>query len=195
MAAAGGVDIPKGLDVKVHARAIADILQRILDALKNEGAQRVTSRLNCSCTEKAVPYWVGAVESSDIKSFRTFDAGLLRFGQTNRSKVYEETITDLQWGIHERDWSKVFSEKTKSPYGPGHAYGPQADCMYQLFVALRANDKEGKTRQFGTLTSAFKTKPSDKDRVDHIMKQWAGSGEYIEYLTKTIGFDLGGPRC
>lgn len=194
MAASGGVNIPNGLDVKVHAKEIADILAKILNALKNEGAKRVTSRLNCSHTEEPMPCWVATVEDDDINDLRKFNAGLVRFGRINRSKVYAETITDRNWGVHERDWCEQLREKIESGYGPTQAYGAEAGCMYQLFIALRAKDKDGVTRAFGTLTAAFLKRPSNKAAVDGIMKQWAESGEYIDYLTKKIGFDLGGPR-
>lgn len=187
-----GVDIPDGLTDR-HATDIAKILAEILNALEKEGAKRVTSRLNCSDTEKPVPCWVGAVEDKAIKSLRRFDAGLLRFGRTNRSKIYEETIMDRQGRVHARDWSQKFSEKTENGYGPGQAYGPQANCMHQLFVALRVKQKDGKTRHFGTLTVGFEKKPNRK-RVDAIMEKWAEDGDYIDYFTKRNDFNLGGPR-
>jgi hypothetical protein len=194
MAASGGVNIPNGLDVKVHAKEIADILAKILDALKSEGAKRVTSRLNCSDTEEPMPCWVATVEDHDIKDLRKFDAGLVRFGRINRSIAYAETVTDKNWDVHERDWCERLREKIESGYGPTQVYGPEAGCMYQLYVALRAKDNEGVTRNFGTVTASFLKRPTNRAAVDRIMKQWAESGEYIDYLTKKIGFDIGGPR-
>jgi len=135
------------------------------------------------------------VERYDVNSFRIFDVCQDRFGRTNNSQVYEDTIKNKDWKVLERDWSQGFSEKTKSRYGPGQAYGPEAGCMYQLFVALKAKDKDGVTRHFGTLTVSFKNKPKNKDNVERIMKEWAERGDYIDYLTKTIGFELGGLRC
>jgi hypothetical protein len=186
------VDIPDGL-TDVHFRKIREVLEKILSALRTEikkkAGIRVTSRLNCSATEKAIPVWVGTVEDEIVAKQRRFEAGLVRFGRTNRSKVYEETINDRRWRVHDRDWSKSLSEKKEDGYGPGEAYGPSAGYMHQLFVPIRVKEKNG-YRHVGTITVGFK-EPPDRDKVDSIMKQWAERGDYLNYLKEN--FNLGGP--
>jgi hypothetical protein len=198
-----GIDIPNDLTKTAliatgHAKAIEEILQKVRAELQKYGAMRVTSRLNCSETTRAVPVWVGTVEDSDMKAQRGFDAGLARFGRSNRSKVYQETVNDSNGEIHSRDWCQELSEKAANGFGPGQAYGPQAGCMHQLFIAIRVKQKDGKYRHVGTITVGFKEEPdkSSMGSITKIMKKWAreeGEGSpYIDYLRKK-NFNLGGP--
>jgi hypothetical protein len=187
------VDIPSGLTLG-HAQSIGDILQKIFVDLKNAGADvgRVNSRLNCSNTDEAIPVWVGTCEAPDIERDQGFRAAEVRFGRVNRSKVYEETITDGKWQIHDRDWRKGWPEKQKDGYGPGQALGPTAGCMDQLYIAIRVKE-DGRYQHVGTITVSFKNKP-DRKKVDDIIKHWADHGsDYASYLKGA--FNLGGPVC
>ncbi len=193
------VDIPDGLVAHHHNDArkwlgqIFAELQKALSVKPGSGAIRVTSRLNASETKKAVPVWIGTYEDKVVRTARRFDAGEVRFGQSNRSKVYEETVNDKAGNVHYRDWTTSLPEKTENGYGPGQAYGPREGFMYQLFIALRKEPKDGKHQHVGTITVGFKNKP-DRKKVDPIMKHWANEDEgsdYVKYLRKT--FNLGGP--
>ncbi|HXV84511.1 MAG TPA: hypothetical protein VEG60_32070 [Candidatus Binatia bacterium] len=188
--AAGRVDIPDGLDPRFQPE-IEKYLNQALDELRKMGAKRVTSRLNYSNTEKAIPCWGGTVEDQSIQLLRRFDAGRVRFGQSNRSKVYEQAVTDDKGQIHERDWGQKLPEKSEDGYGPGQALGPKAGCRYQLFIALRIKHDSG-FQHVGSLTVAFEKEP-DKNAVGPVMQKWATDGSpYVEYLKNT--FNLGGPN-
>src|SRR5262245_34853794 len=115
------VDIPDGLKdsqtVGSSGNAVFTEIQKhlanLLGELQKEGAQRVTSRLNYSNTEKAVPAWGGTVEHKDVKSLRRdFDPGKERFGRSNRSMVYEQALMDSKGDIKERDWCRDLHEKS-----------------------------------------------------------------------------------
>lgn len=169
-----------------HRQDIQKYLEAALAELGSQGAQRVTSRLNYSNTNTPAPVWAGTVEAKSIRDLRRFDAGEVRFGQSNRSKVYEDALN--KGGIIRRDWGNELPEKSQAGYGPGQALGPRAGCRYQLFIALRTN--EG--RRFGTLTVGFKQEPTDMKEVERIMGDWATEKKpYVPYLKKN--FDLGGP--
>ena len=188
------IDIPDGLG-NSHFSDIQKYLNQILGELQGDlkskdGTIRVTSRLNASETKKAVPVWVGTVEGGLVRTARRFDPGEMRFGQSNRSKVYEETVNDSNWGIHYRDWTTNLPEKTESGYGPGQAYGPREGFMYQLFVAIRVKLEDGKSRHVGTITVGFRGRP-DRTKVERIMRDWAEGRDYVDYLRKN--FNLGGP--
>lgn len=186
------IDIPSGLKSS-RVRPIKDSLKKIFVELKAvSDVGRVNSRLNCSHTQEAIPVWAGTHEDADIAKYQGFRADDKRFGRSNRSKVYEETITDRDWKIHNRDWSKGFSEKQKNEYGPAQAYGPRAGCFHQLYIAIRIKE-DTHYRHVGTITVGFKSKP-DRKKVDPIMKRWASEEEgsaYVASLKKT--FNLGGP--
>lgn len=188
-------DVPDGLGDR-HFNDIRDFLSQILGELTtalaarpNTGMIRVTSRLNSSETNKAIPVWAGTVEDDSVLKARRFDAGGMRYGQSNRSKVYEETVNDRNWDIHYRDWSTQLSEKTDNGYGPGQAYGPIKGFMHQMFIAIRVK-QDGKFRHVGTITAGFKHLP-DRKTVEPIMKRWAEAGSYVDYLKSN--FNLGGP--
>jgi len=196
------VDIPDGLknptdpkdpkyhdDIRKYLEDISGELHAALSIKRGTGTIRVTSRLNASDTKKAVPVWVGTYEDLVVRRARRFDPGEVRFGQSNRSKVYEETVNDKGGGIHYRDWTTELPEKTENGYGPGQAYGPREGFMYQLFIAIRIT-KDGKPQNIGTITVGFKNKP-DRTKVDPIITHWATKGHYVEYLQKR--FNLGGP--
>ena len=87
------------------------------------------------------------------------------------------------WKIHNRDWSKGFSEKQKNEYGPAQAYGPRAGCIHQLYIAIRIKE-DNHYRHVGTITVGFKSKP-DRKKVDPIMKRWASEEEGSAYVTVT----------
>ncbi len=193
-----GIDIPGGLQTDRHGKAIKGYLENILGELRNylgNNVGRVTSRLNCSNTEQAIPVWAGTVEDSDVQKHRAnVDVGDSRFGRINRSVVYEETVTDGRWGLHERDWTLGFSEKDQDPYGPGQAYGPKGGCMSQLYIAIRVPQGD-RNRHVGTITVGFKNNLNDQDKIkaSDIMKNGRASKEYVNYLVKTSNFNLGGP--
>lgn len=193
------VDIPNGLEDR-HPNEIRKFLRQILGELQGklkskDGMIRVTSRLNSSETKKAVPVWVGTVEDGVVVKARRFDPGEVRFGQSNRSKVYEETVNDSDWQIHYRDWTTKLPEKTENGYGPGQAYGPREGFMYQLFVAIRITSKDGKHHHVGTITVGFKNKLNDQDKgkASEIMKNGPASKKYVDYLVNKSNFNLGGP--
>jgi hypothetical protein len=186
------VNIPSGLKSD-RARSIRDSLRKIFVELKEVAdVGRVNSRLNCSNTQEAIPVWAGTYEDNGIARKQGFKADEMRFGRSNRSKVYEETLTDRNWKIHDRDWTTGFIEKEKDEYGPAQAYGPRAGCLHQLYIAIRI--KEGtRYRHVGTITVGFRNKPN-RAKVDPIMKRWAnedGGSNYVKSLKKT--FNLGGP--
>ena len=186
------LDIPSGLK-SVRTNAIKNILRRIFRDLQPVAdVGRVNSRLNCSNTEEAIPVWVGTYEDNDVVRAQGFKADDIRFGRSNRSKVYAETVTDRKGRIHDRDWTQGFSEKERDEYGPADAYGPRAGCMHQLYIAIKIKD-ERRYRNVGTITVGFRNKPN-RAKVDPIIKRWAsedaGSG-YVKYLKRT--FNLGGP--
>lgn len=186
------VDIPSGLKW-ARARSIKDCLRKFFVELsKVSDVGRVNSRLNCSHTEQAIPVWAGTYENEDVVREQGFKADDRRFGRSNRSKVYEETITDRKWKIHERDWTKGFAEKEKDEYGPAQAYGPRAGCVHQLYIAIRVKE-DSHYRHVGTLTVGFRKKPNRK-KVDPIMRRWANEedgSDYVVCLKET--FNLGGP--
>jgi len=190
------VEIPDGLkDLNKYFDKVREYLGQISGELQSklrskEGTIRVTSRLNASGTHKAVPVWVGTYETGEVRTARRFDPGQVRFGQSNRSKVYEETVNDKKGNIHYRDWRTSLPEKTENGYGPGQAYGPREGFMYQFFVAIRKDLGEGKCQHVGTITVGFRNKP-DRKRVEEVMKRWARDSNYVTYLEKT--FNLGGP--
>ncbi|MGH7811321.1 MAG: hypothetical protein ACREP5_13680 [Candidatus Binatia bacterium] len=186
------IEIPSGLK-SIRGNAIRNNLRKIFLKLKPVAdVGRVNSRLNCSNTQEAIPVWAGTYEDKAVARAQGFKADDIRFGRSNRSKVYAETVTDRNWKIHDRDWTKGFSEKEKDEYGPANAYGPRAGCMHQLYIAIRI--KEGTHyRHVGTITVGFRNKPN-RGKVDRIMKRWANEGaglDYVKYLKKT--FNLGGP--
>ena len=186
------VNIPSGLK-SGGARSIRDSLRKIFVELTEVAdVGRVNSRLNCSNTQEAIPVWAGTYEDNGIVRKQGFKADEMRFGRSNRSKVYEETLTDRNWKIHDRDWTTGFIEKEKDQYGPAQAYGPRAGCLHQLYIAIRI--KEGnRYRHVGTITVGFRNRPN-RAKVDPIMKRWANEDEgsnYVKSLKKT--FNLGGP--
>jgi len=198
------IEIPSGLSThKRGSHAIRseirdNYLSSIFDKLRKAGADvgRVSSRLNCSNTEEAIPVWAGTYEDDNIEEDQGFKANDIRFGRSNRSKVYEETITDFDWKIHERDWTQGFTEKEKDEYGPAQALGPRSGCMYQLYIAIRVNDGPH-YRHVGTITVGFRKKPN-RQKVNTILKKWADEDNakkekfgYVKYLKDT--FNLGGP--
>jgi hypothetical protein len=193
------VDIPDGLkDSQTVGSSghgifteIQKYLANLLGELQKEGAKRVTSRLNYSNTEKAVPVWGGTVEDKDVKSLRRdFDPGKERFGRSNRSKVYEQALMDSNGDIQERDWCQDLHEKSAEGYGPGEALGLKAKCRYQKFIAVRVK-QDGGFRHVASLTVGFAQQPN-MNTVRPIMEKWAREGSpYVEYLKKT--FNLGGP--
>ena len=186
------VDIPSGLKAD-RSKEINNILRRIFHDLQPVAdVGRVNSRLNCSNTEEAIPVWAGTYEDKSVVRAQGFKADDKRFGRSNRSKVYAETVTDREGLIHDRDWTQGFSEKEKGAYGPADAYGPRAGCMHQLYIAIRINE-DGGHRHVGTITAGFRNKPNRK-KVDPILKSWASEdagSNYVKYLKKT--FNLGGP--
>jgi hypothetical protein len=186
------IDIPSGLKT-IRGNAIRNILRKIFVELqKVADVGRVNSRLNCSNTEEAIPVWAGTYEDNAVARAQGFKADDIRFGRSNRSKVYAETVTDRNWEIHDRDWTKGFSEKERGEYGPADAYGPRAGCMHQLYIAIRVNE-DGGHRHVGTITVGFRDKPNRK-KVDPILERWASEdagSNYVKYLKKT--FNLGGP--
>lgn len=186
------VDIPSGLKLS-DGQTIRKSLREIFVALKKvSDVGRVNSRLNCSQTEEAIPIWAGTYEDDAIARKQGFKAGDMRFGRSNRSRVYEETLTDPDWEIHERDWTTGFVEKEKDEYGPAQAYGPRAGCVHQLYIAIRIKEDDH-YRHVGTITVGFKNKPNRK-RVDPIMEHWADEtkgSKYVKSLKKS--FNLGGP--
>ena len=187
--AAGKVLIPDDLDPKFQPQ-IEGFLKQALDELQKVGAQRVTSRLNYSNTETAIPVWAGTVEDKNIELLRRFEPGKVRFGQSNRSKAYQEAVMAPKGHIIDRDWGQKLPEKSEDGFGPGQALGPKAGCRYQLFIALSI--KEGdRFRHPGTITLGFEKEP-DMNAVRPVMQKWATDGSpYVEYLKKT--FNLGGP--
>jgi hypothetical protein len=193
MAVSGRANIPRGFDPKFQPQ-IEGFLRRALGELQkvDANAKRVTSRLNYSNTEIVVPVWAGTVEHKSVRDLRRFDAGEVRFGQSNRSKVYEAAVMAPQGRIVERDWGQDLAEKSEDGYGPGQALGPRAGCRYQLFIAL--STKEGdRFRHIGTLTIGFEQRPNLK-AVRPVMEKWATDGSpYVEYVKKT--FEPGGPYC
>lgn len=189
------VDIPSGLTPS-NARAISKAisggcLKQIFDQLRKVRADvgRVNSRLNSSDTKKAIPVWAGTYEDPAIVKKRGFKAHDERFGLSNKSLVYTETLTDKAGKIHKRDWTKGFFEKERKEYGPAHAFGPGAGCMHQLYIAIRIKEGSG-YKHVGTITVGFRKKPNRK-KVDPILRRWASKGDYINYLQKN--FNLGGP--
>ena len=74
--AAGNVLIPGDL-TDSQRQEIEKHLQSVLAELRNHGAQRVTSRLNYSNTEKVSPAWAGTVEDDEDPT----PASRLRCGQ------------------------------------------------------------------------------------------------------------------
>ena len=188
---AGLVLIPGDLK-DTHFTQIEGFLKDFLRDLQTAGtdARRVTSRLNYSNTEQIVPCWVATTEVAAVLTLQRFDAGKVRFGQSNRSAVYEEAVADPQGRIIDRDWGQKLPEKSKGGYGPGDALGPKAGCMHQLFIAIRIKH-DGKFRHIGTVTSGYEKQP-DRKLTDPVMERWARDGSpYVEYLKKT--FNLGGP--
>jgi hypothetical protein len=188
--AAGNVPVPAGL-TDSHFKEIQGYLAKLLGELQKEGAKRVTSRINYSDTDNPAPVWAGNVEDNDIKILRRdFDPGKVRFGQSNRSAVYEEAVMDPNGSIIERDWGQSLPEKSKGGY-TGHALGPKAGCRYQVFIAVRIKH-EGGFRHIATITAGFE-KPSNMNAIRPIMQKWATDGSpYVEYLKNT--FILGGPK-
>jgi len=187
--AVGKAEIPDDLDPKFQPE-IEGFLKQVLGELQKIGAERVTSRLNYSNTEKPVPVWAGTVEGKGIEFLRRFEPGKVRFGQSNRSKAYQDAVMEPKGQLIKRDWGQDLPEKSEDGYGPGQALGPKAGGRYQLFIALRI--KEGnRYRHPGTLTASFKKEP-DLNAVGPIMQKWATDGSnYVEYLKNT--FNLGGP--
>jgi hypothetical protein len=192
------VDIPSGLSPHPQARqeissAISDgWLKKIFNELRKAKADvgRVNSRLNCSDTEEAIPVWAGTYEDRTIAKKQGFKASDVRFGRSNRSKIYTETINDKTGAIHEKDWTQGLLEKEEDGYGPAQAFGPRAGCMYELYVAIRIKEDEH-YKHVGTITVGFRTKP-DRNKVDRILKHWADvESRYVKYLQKN--FNLGGP--
>ena len=190
------VDIPSGLTpISTRARrAISgDCLKQILNQLQKVGADvgRVNSRLNCSDTEEAIPVWAGTYEDGAILKKQGFKADDIRFGRSNRSKIYTETILDKAGKIHEKDLTEGFSEKEQGGYGPAQALGPRAGCMHQLYIAIRIKE-DNRFKHVGTITVGFRKKPN-RAKVDPILKRWAQDegSKYVSYLKET--FNLGGP--
>jgi hypothetical protein len=182
------VSLPDGL-TEAHFQEIQKLLSQALGELQSvdPNVQRVTSRLNYSNTDNPIPIWVGIVEAKPIQDLRPgFEPGKARFGQSNRSAVYNEAVT--KGGIIARDWCQDLAEKSKVGYGPAGALGPKAGCMHQLFIPLTTT--EG--RRFGTFTLASQ-KNLNRTLVDPVMRDWATEKKpYVQYLIKT--FDLGGPK-
>lgn len=188
--AAGNVLIPGGL-TDSHRQEIEKHLEAVLAELRNQGAQRVTSRLNYSDTEQVMPVWGATVEDGKIQLLRRgFDVSKIRFGQSNRSAVYQEAVMDPNGSIIKRDWGQSLPEKSKEGFGPGRALGARAGCRYQMFAAVRIKH-EGGFRHMASLTVGFEKEP-DMNAVRPIMQKWATDGSpYVEYLKKT--FKPGGP--
>ena len=138
------IDIPSGLSTDKRARQTigGDWLKEIFNDLRKVGADvgRVNSRLNWSNTEEAIPVWAGTYEDDEIENEQGFKANNVRFGRSNRSKAYEEAVTDKAGQIQEKDWTEGFSEKERDGYGPAQALGPRAGCMYQLYIAIRIKE-------------------------------------------------------
>jgi len=190
------VNIPSGLQSS-GARVIRHAwLKRIFDDVStvSPDVARVSSRLNCSDTEEAIPVWAGTYEISEIEKTQGFKADDIRFGRTNRSKIYTETINEKTGDILEKDWTQGFIEKEHGEYGPAQALGPRAGCMYQLYIAIRIREGS-RYRHVGTITMGFRNKPG-RTKVDPIMQRWAREDEgsdYVKYLKDE--FNLGGPFC
>lgn len=190
-AVAAKADIPDGL-TDSHAQEIEKFLKQALGELQNVDAnvKRVTSRLNYSDTDKIIPVWAGTVEDMKIQLLSPgFDAGKVRFGQSNRSKAYQEAVM-AQGRIIVRDWGQKLPGKAEDGFGPGQALGPKAGCRYQLLIAL--STKEGDRYRYpGTPTMASEKEP-DMNAVRPVMEKWATDGSpYVEYIKKT--FNFGGP--
>jgi hypothetical protein len=195
------VDIPSGLThINTRARRAISLaisggwLRQIFNELRKVGADvgRVNSRLNCSHTKEGIPVWAGTYEHDAIVKKQGFKADDIRFGRSNRSKIYAETILDKAGKIHERDWTQGFLEKEQGEHGPAQALGPRAGCMHQLYIAIR-KEEGANYRHVGTITVGFRKKPNRK-KVDPIMKRWAHEdkgSKYVKYLKDT--FNLGGP--
>ncbi len=203
------VDIPTGL-TNQHYYDIEKFLRQFLQDLRGLGAMRVTSRLNWSKSDSAKPVWVGAVEEPWVVDSRERNThlkianlGRYRFGQTNKSKVYEDAINEPSGDIVSRDWYAVTTEKLW-PNGPAQGYGPAGNCKCQWFIAIRIQVSGSMKlyRHVGTLTAGFDTDPGNNSAVKQIMENWAHadcqvqnpqeqSSRFITFI-KTV-FDLGGP--
>src|SRR5215470_15167051 len=107
---AGKADIPAGLwDPQVPFRqhiTIEGFLKLALADLQkaDKNVKRVTSRLNYSNTKEPIPVWAGTWEDKSIQDLRRYDAGKVRFGRSNRSKVYEQAVMNDKGEIIVRDW-------------------------------------------------------------------------------------------
>jgi len=188
------VNILNGLK-SITKRSISNVwLKQIFEDIHKVAADvgRVNSRLNCSGTQEAIPVWAGTYEDNTIEKAQGFRADDVRFGRSNRSKIYTMAITDQQGNIIEKDWTEGFAEKERDEYGPAQAFGPRAGCMHQLYIAIRI--KEGKNyKHVGTITVGFRKKP-DKGKVGPIIEHWAredNGSPYVKYLKDN--FNLGGP--
>jgi hypothetical protein len=193
---AGKSDIPGGLwDPQFRQQiTIEGFLKLALADLQKADAnvKRVTSRLNYSNTIEPIPVWAGTWEDQTIQVLRRYDAGKVRFGRSNRSKVYNEAVMEPQGRIIVRDWRQALPEKSEDGYGPGEALGARVGCSHQLFIALRIND-DREIGHIGTLTVGLDRQPN-MNAVRPEMEKWAWEekgSKYVEYLKTT--FNLGGP--
>lgn len=186
------VPIPDGLTV-AHFQEIQKFLSQALVEFQgvDPNVQRVNSRLNYSKTDEPIPVWVGTVEAKPIQDLRPgYELGKVRFGQSNRSFVYWETVT--KGGIVTRNWCQDIAEKYKPGYGPGNnLLGPQVGCMIQIYTALTTTEGI----RCGTINIAFNIASQinlNRTLLHPLLLNWATEKmPYVRYLKDQ--FELGGP--
>ena len=169
----------------------------LLLILKQSGSNQVIMRLNKTGERNPHPVFVGWVQDDALVKTRTQndknqpDPGLFRFGDTNYSKVYHETVYSGRGVIKERSWEQSDAEKDDH----AKSLGPKAGVQYQRYIGIAVGD--GKSRRcVGTVSVGFFRKPNTvriKKRIDPVLRSWAvGADSDLIKLLKN-NFAVGGP--
>lgn len=148
----------------------------LLEVRNQVGAKQVIMRLNRTGEEIPAPVFVSWVEDDAIAKRRTEkernepDPGLFRFGDSNYSVVYNQTISAGPGVLRERSWTRPYAEKSDQ----AKALVQEADLNYQRYIGIIVGDGK-KRRCVGTLSVAFSDKPDARSRasIDQVLKNWA----------------------
>jgi hypothetical protein len=188
--------IPGGITVEDFSK-ITGFLRQILTELQSEGtgAKRVVSRLNNSLRNNPDPIFAGIVEDTELTKQREAqnkpDTGLFRFGDDNKSKVYDDALNDPSGNVIRRNWDQDRGEKSSH----ARRLGIDVGCNHQRFIAIRV-PVGNQHQHVGTITVGFDRDPTGHESaIEKIMKKWARSDQnsaYVKFLTDN--FNLSGPK-
>jgi hypothetical protein len=161
--------IPSG----ITADDFIEIRNLLRQVLNDAGARAVVMRLNKTGETWPCPIFVGWVEDDALAQRRIQDTnepepGLFRFGDSNYSKMYNETVSADPGVATEKRWGPPYTDKDDQ----SKTLLSSADVYYQRYMGI-VTGQGADRRCAGTLSVALSERPDDTSSLDQVLNNWA----------------------